>query len=82
MIASDVGGLSFAVADGFNGYLVPNGDADALASKVILVLKYSGLRHQLGEQARRWAERYSWGNIANEVLDVCDKITARVPCEC
>jgi D-inositol-3-phosphate glycosyltransferase len=82
VIASDVGGLSFAVADGFNGYLVPNGDADALASKVILVLKYSGLRHQLGEQARRWAERYSWSNIANEILDVCDKITARVPCEC
>ena len=36
VIASDVGGLSFAVADGLNGYWSPNGDADALASKVIL----------------------------------------------
>jgi D-inositol-3-phosphate glycosyltransferase len=73
VIASDVGGLSFSVSDGFNGYLVPNGDPEALAYKVTLLLKYESLRRQLGEQARRWVERYSWTNIAAEILEVYDK---------
>ncbi len=73
VIASDVGGLSFSVADGFNGYLVPNGDADALAYKVTLLLKYEGLRSQLGEQARRWVERFGWDNIADEMIEIYEQ---------
>ncbi|HEX9115947.1 MAG TPA: glycosyltransferase [Anaerolineae bacterium] len=76
VIASDVGGLSFSVADGFNGYLVPNGDPEALAYKLTLLLKYESLRRQLGEQARRWVERYRWANIANEILEVYEEVLA------
>ncbi|MCB0190737.1 MAG: glycosyltransferase [Anaerolineae bacterium] len=70
VIASDVGGLSFSIEDGFNGFLVPGRDATALAGKVILLLKHSILRDQLGEQARQWVQRYSWDNIADELLSV------------
>jgi D-inositol-3-phosphate glycosyltransferase len=79
VIASDVGGLSFSVSDGFNGYLVPDGDPETLAYKVTLLLKYESLRQQLGEQARRWAERFAWSNIAGEILEVYDKVLARHP---
>ena len=41
---------------GFNGYLVPSGDPEALAYKVTLLLKYDSLRQQLGDQARRFAQ--------------------------
>ena len=78
VIASDVGGLSFSVADGFNGYLVPNKDPEALAYRLSLLLKYDGLRQQLGEQARHWAERYSWANVADEILDVYERARASV----
>jgi D-inositol-3-phosphate glycosyltransferase len=74
VIASDVGGLSFSVSDGFNGYLVPNGDPDALAYKVTLLLKFEGLRNQLGEQARRWVERYDWPNIAAEISELYEQV--------
>ena len=60
VIASDVGGLSFNIADGFNGYLVPGGDPEALAYKIMLLLDQDELRRQLGRQARPWAERFSW----------------------
>ncbi len=70
VIASDVGGLSFSIEDGFNGYLVPGQDAQALADKIILLLKYPALRSQLGEQAQTWVQRYSWANIADELLDI------------
>jgi D-inositol-3-phosphate glycosyltransferase len=81
VIASDVGGLSFSVSDGFNGYLVPNGDPDALAYKVTLLLKYASLRNQLGDQSRHWVERYAWPNIASEIVDLYEQMleTRRVP---
>ncbi len=72
VVASDVGGLSFSIEDGFNGYLVPGRDHEALANKIILLLKYPLLREQLSEQARTWVQRYSWANIADELLNVFD----------
>lgn len=88
VLASDVGGLSFSIEDGFNGYLVPGSDPEALANKIILLLKYPLLREQLSEQARTWVKRYSWRNIANELLDVFDcvlenngkQVAERAPC--
>jgi D-inositol-3-phosphate glycosyltransferase len=76
VIGSDVGGLSFSIEDGFNGYLVPGKDPDALADKIALLLRRSSLRDHLGEQAIRWAERYSWTYIADEILDVFDMVRA------
>jgi len=70
IIASDVGGLSFSIEDGFNGYLVPGKDPQALAEKIRMLLKYPILREQFGEQARAWVTRYSWVDIAGELLEV------------
>jgi D-inositol-3-phosphate glycosyltransferase len=70
IIASDVGGLSFSIEDGFNGYLVPGRDPQALADKIIMLLKYPVLREQFSEQARTWVTRYSWVDIADELLDI------------
>ena len=72
VIASDVGGLSFSIEDGFNGYLVPGRNPQALADKIILLLKYDVLRDQLAEQARTWVTRYSWAYIADELIEVFD----------
>ncbi|MCB0208431.1 MAG: glycosyltransferase [Anaerolineae bacterium] len=73
VIASDVGGLSFSIEDGFNGFLVPGRDARALAGKIILLLKHGILRDQLGDQARQWVQRYSWDNIADELLAIFEQ---------
>ena len=70
VIASDVGGLSFSIEDSYNGYLVPGRNPQALADKIALLLKYPVLRDQLSDQARAWVERYSWTNIADELLEV------------
>jgi glycosyltransferase involved in cell wall biosynthesis len=56
---------------------VPPGDAEALASRLTLLLKYDSLRSQLGYQATRWAQRYSWSNIADEIVDVYDQALGR-----
>ena len=77
VIASDVGGLSLNVADGFNGYLVPKGDVDELAYKMELMLEHDQLRAQLGTQACQWAQRFSWQTIADETLAVYARAMGR-----
>ncbi len=77
VIASDVGGLSFSIEDGFNGYLVPGRDPQAMADKILLLLKHRVLRDQLSEQARVWVQHYSWVNIAEELLAVFDDTLER-----
>jgi D-inositol-3-phosphate glycosyltransferase len=76
VIGSDVGGLSFSIEHGFNGYLVPGKDPDALADKMALLLRRPRLRDHLGEQAIRWAERYAWTHVADEILDVYHLVCA------
>jgi D-inositol-3-phosphate glycosyltransferase len=77
IIASDVGGLSFSIEDGFNGYLVPGKDPQALAEKIRMLLKYPILREQFGEQARTWVTRYSWVDIAGELLEIFEDTVAQ-----
>jgi D-inositol-3-phosphate glycosyltransferase len=76
VIASDVGGLSVNIAEGFNGYLVPAGDVEALASKLALLLKYPSLREHLGDQALHWAERFGWNHIADDLMIVYQQALA------
>jgi D-inositol-3-phosphate glycosyltransferase len=70
VIATDVGGLSLNVSDGYNGYLVASGDVEALSYKIGLLITQDQLRRQLGFQARQWAERFDWRIIADETLSV------------
>lgn len=79
VIASDVGGLSFSIEDGFNGYLVPGSDYKALADKIVLLLKYRTLREQLSEQAQAWVKRYSWHHIADEIQEVFERTLHAYP---
>ncbi len=79
VIASDVGGLSLNIADGFNGYLVASGDVEELAYKITLLLTQDELRRQLGRQARAWSEGFSWRIIADETLAAYDRAAGRVP---
>ncbi len=78
VVASKVGGLAFSVQDGQTGFLVPDGDAEALAAKIRLLLTDHGLRQQLGWQAAHWARRYGWPTIANQIVDLYDQLQPAV----
>ena len=59
-LASDSPGLRDSVRHGQTGWLVPHGDVDALAARM---LELAGDRHaveQLGRAARQFAETLSW----------------------
>jgi glycosyltransferase involved in cell wall biosynthesis len=56
-VATTVGSVADVVADGETGYLVPVGDAAALAARITTLLRDTALRERMGAAARARAER-------------------------
>lgn len=63
-VASDSPGLRESVRHGETGYLVPHGDADALAQRMLALAGDAGLVMRLGQAARRFAAQLSWDAAA------------------
>jgi glycosyltransferase involved in cell wall biosynthesis len=59
-LASDSPGLRDSVRPGETGYLVPHGDSDALAGRMLELAANPALVEQLGVAGRRFAESHSW----------------------
>ncbi|TLM89870.1 MAG: glycosyltransferase family 4 protein [Actinobacteria bacterium] len=64
-LATRVGGVPEAVADGETGLLIPPGDADRLREALLRLLADPALRESMGRQARlRVQEKYSLEQMA------------------
>ena len=68
-VGSNVGGIPDIVRDGYNGLLIPAGDAAALAEAILRLLTDEKLRQSMGENGRRFiAENYSWVRITDRTV--------------
>lgn len=74
VVASQVGGLAFLVQDGLTGYVVPDGDPQALSERLRLLLMDSELRQRMGMQAAAYARQYAWENIVERLLGVYSEV--------
>jgi glycosyltransferase involved in cell wall biosynthesis len=75
VVATRVGGLPDVVIDGQTGLLVPPADANSLAEAIITLLQDASLRHQMGRDARLFAEtELSWQGIAQKTLQVYQQV--------
>src|SRR5438445_482688 len=63
-LASDSPGLRESVRHGETGYLVPHGDAPALAERMLALAADPGLVARLGRGGRAFAETLSWERTA------------------
>ena len=52
VVATDVGGTGEVITDGVNGYLVPAGNAQRLASRLLALLRDPEARRVMGERGR------------------------------
>lgn len=78
VIASRVGGLTYTIRDGQNGFLVPPHDPEALAAKMLLLLEHPELRSQIGAIGVKRAQRFGWASIASQVLATVRELS-RIP---
>ena len=73
VIASDIAGYRDVVTDGVDGVLVPPADPQRLAEELQRAHHEPQRLREMGEAARRSAERYSWPRIADRVGEVYER---------
>jgi glycosyltransferase involved in cell wall biosynthesis len=80
VVATAVGGTPEAVADGVDGYLVPSGDAVALAGRILDVVKLGDARRAMGQRGRaRIQSHFTFEVQALRYQDLFDEITNQRP---
>jgi D-inositol-3-phosphate glycosyltransferase len=67
VVASRVGGLTTTIKDGVTGHLVPEGDAEALASRLQQLLSDRRERDRMSAEAVSWAAEHRWPCVAEAV---------------
>ncbi|GAC1698835.1 MAG: glycosyltransferase family 4 protein [Gemmatimonadaceae bacterium] len=75
VVASDSPGIRESVRDGETGFLVPHGEADAIARALGRLVESPALVAALGVAARRFAETFTWERAAGETLAHLDRVT-------
>ena len=67
VIGTNIGGIPFAIKDGFNGLLVRQKDSHELSHAVITLLKDKKKAGELGNNASKFVRKnYSWEKISKE----------------
>lgn len=75
VVATDSGGIPSLVDDGYNGYLVPMRDPQALADRIRLLLTDEELRSEMGANAREFvADHHSWDRLCSELETYYDQV--------
>ena len=80
VVATAVGGISEQVLDGRTGFLVPAGDAEAMARQIVRLLEQESLRRLMASEAERVArERFDLKQQVRAYLNWYDSILLRAP---
>ncbi len=70
-VCSSVGGITYTVADGVSGFLVPPRDPPRLAERLELLLTDDPLRQRLARNARRRVEDlFTWTTVSERTAEV------------
>ena len=75
VVATRVGGIPDKIVDGENGFLVPPGDADALARAIVEALSRGDRLASWGATSRGLVEtRFSWSRHVRELLGLYEEV--------
>jgi glycosyltransferase involved in cell wall biosynthesis len=76
-VATRVGGNAEALTEGVNGFLVENEDAEAMADRLLRLLRDPNLRRGMGQAARRAVElRFSMNAMMSRLTGIYDELLA------
>lgn len=68
IIATDVNGCRDTVKNGYNGFLVPHGDANALSERIVYCIEHSDEVELFGANSRKYAEENFDQKKINETI--------------
>ena len=71
VIAGDSGGAPDAVLDGETGYVVPGRDVNAVADRLVELLRDPVGAAAMGEKGQAWIDReWTWDLVSNRLQDI------------
>lgn len=75
VVVTDSGALPSMVQDGENGFILPRGDAGAIAEKVGILLTDTAERKRMGRNAREYTvKNRSWDSVVSSLETTYDRI--------
>lgn len=77
VVATEVGGLAYAIDDGSSGVLVQGWDPADHADALLEILTDPAEADLMGKQAAEWAERFSWDNTVSRFLELYSGVVGR-----
>jgi glycosyltransferase involved in cell wall biosynthesis len=77
VIAANSPGIRESVIDGETGFLVPQGDVEAMAAAMRGIVESRNLVDVLGTAGRRFAEAFTWERSAKETLAHLEEVAAK-----
>ena len=78
VVATRVGGIPDVISDGDTGYLVPAGDADALASRILSLLRDDQEVSRLRAAARAFArDRYNLQRLISDIQAIYENLISK-----
>ena len=72
IVATALGGPVEILRDGESGFLVPPADPDAIADRVVLLLRDEGVARQMGEAARSRSHDFGVDNYIRQIMMAYD----------
>ena len=74
VVATPVGGIRETVVDGETGYLVPVGNAEALAERIVYVLDHPDEARRVADEARRRVQRFAEERMVADTIALYDEL--------
>lgn len=75
VITSDSVGCRETVVDGYNGFVLPCGDYEAMAEKCVYMIEHPGELIRMGENSRRLAEeRFDQRRINSSLVEILESV--------
>ncbi len=75
VIATQVGGLQHLVQDGETGFVIPNGDPDALEEKITMLICQEAMKDRMSSNSVAYAQTLNWDVIAKKLIKQFKKLT-------
>lgn len=78
LIGTNIGGIPMQVKDGWNGFLVEEGNERQLAEKIRRLMFHPVERERMGKNSRKLAEeKFNWDKVAEKYLEIYEEIARR-----
>jgi glycosyltransferase involved in cell wall biosynthesis len=77
VVASRIGGITDLVDDGISGFLVPPGDAQALADRILHILESPETGHRMAKRASETAAAYGSAAMVRKIENLYSDLLSR-----